>query len=44
MNPCIEAIEATNKRKGDARMNPIICMCSPLLVEYVEYLARKNDL
>ena len=38
----IEAIEATiNKRKADARMNPIICMCSPLLVEYVEYLARK---
>ena len=27
----IEAIEATiNKRKADARMNPIICICSPL--------------
>ena len=28
----IEAIEATiNKRKADARMNPIIiCLCSPL--------------
>ena len=34
-NPSVDSIEAieatsTNKRKADARMNPIICMCSPL--------------
>jgi hypothetical protein len=34
-NPFVDSIEAieatTNKRKADARMNPIIiCMCSPL--------------
>ena len=39
----IEDIEATNKRKADARMNPIICIFSPLSLDRVRRVSGKKD-
>ena len=46
-NPSVDSIEAieatTNKRKADARMNPIICIFSPLSLDRVRRVFGKKE-